>query len=63
MICYWGGFATALDPNGSGRLPWPLFTPDGREYLILTTPELQTVVDPIPNCDFWDKIGYDLRPP
>ena len=63
MVGYWGGFATALDPNGSVRLTWPLFTPDGREYLILTTPELQTAVDPIPNCDFWDRIGYDLRPP
>jgi hypothetical protein len=28
--------------------------------LILDTPSLSTAVDPIPNCDFWDGIGYDL---
>jgi len=63
MMGYWVGFGRALDPNGSGRITWPHFTPDGLEYLVLTTPQLKTAVDPIPNCDFWDRIGYDLRPP
>ncbi len=60
---YWGGFAASLDPNESGNLEWPLFTAEGLEYMILKTPELETAVNPIPNCDFWDTIGYDLRPP
>ncbi len=33
------------------------------DYMILVTPELHTAVNPIPNCEFWDQIGYDLRPP
>jgi carboxylesterase type B len=60
MVGYWGAFATGLDPNRSGLLTWPGFTPSGLEYLILDTPSLSTAVDPIPNCDFWDGIGYDL---
>jgi carboxylesterase type B len=60
MVGYWGAFATGLDPNRSGLLSWPEFTPSGLEYLILDTPALSTAVNPIPNCDFWDGIGYDL---
>jgi carboxylesterase type B len=63
IMGYWGGFAATLDPNDSGRIAWPPFTPNGREYLILNTPVLEIAVNPIPNCDFWDRIGYDLRPP
>jgi len=62
MMGYWGAFASHLDPNMAGLLSWPTFTPSSMDYMILVTPELHTAVNPIPNCEFWDQIGYDLRP-
>ena len=52
-----------MNPNVVEFLAWPGFTPAGRDYMIFDIPELSTAVNPIPNCDFWDRIGYDLRPP
>jgi carboxylesterase type B len=63
MMGYWGAFAFHQDPNMAGLLSWPTFTPSRMDYMILVTPELHTAVNPIPNCEFWDQIGYDLRPP
>jgi para-nitrobenzyl esterase len=63
MMAYWGAFAAHLNPDVDGLLAWPPFTPSLMEYMILVTPERHTAVDPISNCDFWDQIGYDLRPP
>ena len=60
---YWGAFAAHMDPNMAGFLSWPAFTPSRMDYMILVTPELYTAVNPIPNCEFWDRIGYDLGPP
>ena len=62
-IGYWGAFAANLNPNMADLLPWPTFTPSYKGYMILVTPELYTAVNPIPNCEFWDQIGYDPRPP
>ncbi len=58
MVAYWGAMATLRTPEVPGLAPWPAFTPDGLEYLIFDTPALSTAVDPIPNCAFWDTIGY-----
>jgi len=62
MMGYWGAFATTLNPNIATLLNWPAFASSDRVYLILDTPELSTAVNPIPNCEFWDQIGYDLKP-
>ncbi len=62
MIEYWGAFAATLNPNVATLLTWPAFASFDRTYLILDTPELSTAVNPIPNCQFWDQIGYDLKP-
>lgn len=62
MVGYWSSFAERLDPNGSGRLGWPAFTPNGLEYMILDTP-LSTAVNPVANCDFWDSVGYEIDSP
>ncbi|MEW6272778.1 MAG: carboxylesterase family protein [Thermodesulfobacteriota bacterium] len=62
MIGYWTSFAGSFDPNGGGRLPWPRFTPDGLDYLLLDTP-ISTAVNPVQNCDFWDQIGYEIDTP
>ena len=62
-IGYWGAFAADLDPNMADLLPWPTYTASHKDYMILVTPELYTAVNPIPNCEFWDQIGYDLKPP
>jgi carboxylesterase type B len=62
MIGYWTSFAESFDPNGGGRPAWPRFTPDGLDYMILDTP-LSTAIDPTPNCDFWDQIGYEIDTP
>jgi len=63
MMGYWGAFATHLNPDVEGLLVWPPFTPSLMAYMILATPERHIAVNPISNCDFWDDIGYDLRPP
>ena len=64
MMGYWGAFAARLDPNVAGLLlSWPAFSPSTRDYMILLTPELSTAANPIPNCEFWDRIGYNLKPP
>jgi len=63
MMGYWGAFAAHLNPNMADLLSWPMFTPSGMDYMILVTPELYTAVNPTPNCEFWDRIGYDLKPP
>jgi acetylcholinesterase/cholinesterase len=63
MMAYWGAFAAHLNPDVDGLLAWPPFSPSLMEYMILVTPERHTAGDPISNCDFWDQIGYDLRPP
>lgn len=58
MVAYWGAMATLREPAPPGLPPWPAFTPAGLEYMIFDTPALSTAVNPIPNCDFWDTIGY-----
>jgi carboxylesterase type B len=58
MVAFWGAMATLRTPEVPGLLPWPAFGPDGLDYLIFDTPALSTAVDPIPNCGFWDTIGY-----
>jgi len=64
MMGYWGAFAARMNPNVAAfLLPWPAFSPSSKEYMILVAPELSTAVNPIPNCEFWDRIGYDLGPP
>lgn len=62
MMAYWGAFATDLNPNAEGQLFWPGFTPSSMEYMILVSPERYIAVDPMNNCEFWDRIGYDLEP-
>lgn len=62
IIGYWAEFAASLNPNGGVRPTWPRFTRDGLEYLILDTP-ISTAVNPVPNCDFWDEIGYEITAP
>jgi carboxylesterase type B len=62
MVGYWTSFAETLDPNGDGRRAWPLFTPDGLQYMLLDTP-LGTAVNPVANCEFWDGIGYEIDTP
>lgn len=62
MMAYWGSFAVSLDPNIGELLSWPAFSSSDRTYMILDTPQLNTAVNPIPNCEFWDRIGYDLKP-
>lgn len=61
MVGYWGAFARQLDPNEGDRFRWPPFTAAGLDTLIFDTPALSTSVDPIPNCGFWDQIGYNLN--
>jgi len=63
MMGYWGAFAAHLKPDADGLLAWPEFTPSLMEYMILATPERYIAVNPISNCDFWDQIGYNLKPP
>ena len=63
MMAYWTKFAATRNPDGVTLTSWPVFTPALMEYMILVSPELYTTVDPIPNCEFWDQIGYDLKPP
>ena len=63
MMGYWGAFAVGMNPNAAGLLAWPGFSSADRVYMIFDTPELSTAVNPVPNCEFWDRIGYDLRPP
>ncbi len=63
MMAYWGAFSANMNPNTGERLFWPAFSSADRTYMILDTPELMTAQNPIPNCDFWDEIGYDLSPP
>ena len=63
MMGYWGAFAARMNPNAAGLLAWPGFSSADRVYMIFDTPELSTAVNPVPNCEFWDRIGYDLRPP
>lgn len=63
MMEYWSAFAARLNPDVEGLLIWPPYTPSLMEYMILVTPERSIAVNPIPNCEFWDQIGYDLRPP
>jgi carboxylesterase type B len=63
MVAYWGAFATHLNPDVDGLLAWPPFTSSLVEYMILVTPERYIAADPTSNCDFWDQIGYNLRPP
>jgi len=58
MVAYWGAMAVRREPAAAGLPAWPAFTPEGLEYMILDTPALSTDVNPIPNCDFWDSIGY-----
>ena len=62
MVGYWTSFAERLNPNGDGRLEWPLFTAAGLDYLLLDSP-LSTAVNPIANCEFWDGIGYEIDAP
>ncbi len=63
IMAYWAAFGTRLNPDVNGRLAWPTYTQSLMEYMILVTPERYIAVNPISNCDFWDQIGYDLRPP
>ena len=63
MMGYWGAFAAHLNPNMADFPSWPIFTPSHMDYMILVTPELYTAVNPVPNCKFWDQIGYNLKPP
>jgi carboxylesterase type B len=63
MMAYWSTFAGRSIPDAAGLPAWPAYSEADRNYMILKTPELNTAVDPIPNCGFWDQIGYDLRPP
>jgi carboxylesterase type B len=63
MVGYWGTFATRLSPNATGFFAWPEFDPATLQYIILDTPALTTAVNPIPNCAFWDTVGYDLDAP
>jgi len=58
MVAYWGTFGKERTPQPAGLPAWPAFTPTGLEYMIFDTPSLSTAVDPIPNCAFWDTIGY-----
>ena len=59
MVSYWGAMAKQQAPVPPGLLAWPEFdTEAGVNYMIFDTPALSLAVDPIPNCDFWDQIGY-----
>jgi para-nitrobenzyl esterase len=60
IIGYWNSFARELPPNGDALFQWPEFTASGFQYLILENSASTTQIDPIPNCNFWDGIGYDL---
>ncbi|MDE0887375.1 MAG: carboxylesterase family protein [Myxococcota bacterium] len=60
MIGYWSSFARNLNPNEIPLFTWPEFTTSGFKYLIFENSARTTQIDPIPNCVFWDGIGYDL---
>jgi carboxylesterase type B len=63
VIGYWTSFARDLDPNQPGAFFWPPFTARDLAYLIFDTPDLATARNPIPHCDYWDTIGYDIDTP
>ncbi|MEQ9620195.1 MAG: carboxylesterase/lipase family protein [Deltaproteobacteria bacterium] len=60
MVGYWTDFAKYLRPDRSGS-EWPPYMP-GSMKLVFVTPVAQIKADDEKNadCEFWDKIGYDL---
>jgi hypothetical protein len=58
MVAFWGAMARRHAPEPPGLLPWPELTAAGLECMIFDTPELAITSDPVPNCQFWDSIGY-----
>jgi para-nitrobenzyl esterase len=43
---YWAGFATAGDPNGGGRPPWPLYIHSKERLLRLGQPQTEAIAVP-----------------
>jgi para-nitrobenzyl esterase len=52
---YWTGFAADGDPNGEGRVAWPLYDIAGDRHLILADPVATGSGWRKSECDFWDS--------
>jgi para-nitrobenzyl esterase len=62
LVAFWTHFAQTGNPNGSGNVPWPLYTPQAGApaYLSQNIPSLSTLTNAQyradHHCDFWDTI-------
>ena len=59
MSAYWVAFAKSGDPNGGGRLIWPLFEPEG---LLLDFTADGPVIGPVPDLSRLDAIKLARSP-
>ncbi len=57
ILGYWTRFAATGNPNGSGAVPWPAYTPDTDPYLELGTPVSAGAGLRPAKCDFWDSLS------
>ena len=62
MMNYWTNFIDNTNPNSADRPNWPKYKSDA-ENVILATPidKIESKEELKANCEFWDKIGYDLH--
>ena len=62
LVAFWTRFARTGNPNGSGDVPWPLYTTQAGApaYLSQNIPSLSTLTNAQyradHHCDFWDTI-------
>lgn len=59
MMGYWTRFAATGDPNGEGAEPWPLYTDEADQHLVLDTAIASGTGAAALDCAFWEaNPGY-----
>jgi carboxylesterase type B len=63
LVAAWTNFAWTGNPNGQGKMPWPLYNPNKPNVASILSeniPTLSTITDAVfvaeHKCNFWDKI-------
>ncbi len=62
MIGYWTRFAATGNPNGSGAVPWPRYTEQTDEHLILNLPVTVGRHLRKEQCDLLDSLREEGMP-
>ena len=62
MMDYWTNFINNTNPNTTDKPNWPEYKSKDKN-VVLVTPidEIESKQDLKADCEFWDKIGYDLH--